>query len=403
MPPMRAQQGIPTVSVIMANYRGGATIARALDSVLAQTMGDLEVIVADDASPDDSVAVVSAIIARDARVRLIAAPQNGGPARTRNLALAQARGEWIAIVDSDDIIHPERLERLLAAAAQFKADIVADDLLHFHDDGAPPTLLLAGHDTPFAVSAETWVTAGMDGKMPALGYLKPLIRSAALGALRYDESLRIGEDYDLLLRTLLGGASMWIVPEPWYLYRRHSGSISHRLAANDVAAMLANQDRLQAGIKPDATLAQAFAQRRDALQGALDFGRLVAAIKARRPVPALEIVMRRPTLLKRLWTSFTEGRQRRAAQPQVASAGGLLNLDKRAALPAYVPSTQVDWTRFRRDPAWLALAIEGVNANQIVAKDSAARYAAGFIPAAAPTAATRNQIATDANAPAVAT
>ncbi|UXN72616.1 glycosyltransferase [Devosia sp. A8/3-2] len=401
MQPTRAQQGIPTVSVIMANYRGGATLARALDSVLAQTMGNLEIIVADDASPDDSVSVVTSIMARDERVRLVASPQNGGPARTRNLALAQARGQWIAIVDSDDIVHPERLERLLAAAAQFKADIVADDLLHFHEDGSPPTLLLANHDTPFPVSAETRVTAGMDGKLPALGYLKPLIRAEALGLLRYDETLRIGEDYDLLLRALLAGASMWIVPEPWYLYRRHSGSISHRLSANDVDAMLANQAQLLAGIKPDAGLTQAFAHRRDALQGALDFGRLVEAIKARSLGTALNLLVRRPALLQRLWTSFTEGRQRRAAKPQAAVLSGLLNPDKHASLPAYVPSRDVDWTRFRRDPAWLAFATHGVNAHQIIAKDTAARYAAGFIPAAAAPTPIRNQLAT--NAPAVAT
>lgn len=401
MQPTRAQQGIPTVSVIMANYRGGATLARALESVLAQTMGNLEIIVSDDASPDDSVSVVTSIMARDERVRLLASPQNGGPARTRNLALARARGQWIAIVDSDDIVHPERLERLLAAAEQFKADIVADDLLHFHEDGSPPTLLLADHDTPFPVSAEAWVTAGMDGKLPALGYLKPLIRAEALGLLRYDETLRIGEDYDLLLRTLLAGASMWIVPEPWYLYRRHSGSISHRLSTNDVDAMLANQAQLLAGLKPDASLAQAFAQRRDALQGALDFGRLVEAIKARSPGTALKIIAQRPALLRRLWTSFTEGRQRRTATPQVAASTGLLNLDKHASLPAYVPSQNVDWSRFRRDPAWLTLATQGVSAHQIIAKDAAARYAAGFIPAAAAPAPTRNPLAT--NAPAVAT
>ena len=401
MQPTRAQQGIPTVSVIMANYRGGATLARALESVLAQTMGNLEIIVADDASPDDSVAVVTSIMARDERVRLLASPQNGGPARTRNLALARARGQWIAIVDSDDIVHPERLERLLAAAGHFKADILADDLLHFHEDGGPPTLLLADHDKPFPVSAEAWVTAGMDDKLPALGYLKPLIRAEALGLLRYDETLRIGEDYDLLLRTLLAGASMWIVPEPWYLYRRHSGSISHRLSVNDVDAMLANQAQLLAGIKPEAGLAHAFAQCRDALQGALDFGRLVEAIKARSPGTVLKIIARRPALLRRLWTSFAEGRQRRVAKPQAATSTGLLNLDKHAALPTYVPSQDVDWSRFRRDPTWLALATQGVSAHQIIAKDAAARYAAGFIPAAAAPTPIRNQLAT--NAPAVAT
>src|SRR3546814_392754 len=147
---------------------------------LAQTMAEFELIVSDDGSRDASIAHIYRLMAEDSRVRLLTAEANGGPARCRNRALDMARGQWIAIVDSDDIIHPERFERLLAAAAQHQADIVADDLLLFFEDGTEPRLML-GEETDhcFMVSSEQWVRTGVDGS-PALGYLKPMIRSSRL-------------------------------------------------------------------------------------------------------------------------------------------------------------------------------------------------------------------------------
>src|SRR5262245_38740620 len=103
--------GGPLISVIMANYQGSRYIERAVTSVLGQSVGDLELIISDDASTDDSLGVVARLAAHDPRVRLVRADQNGGPARCRNRALDLAQGSWIAIVDSDDLIHPERFAR----------------------------------------------------------------------------------------------------------------------------------------------------------------------------------------------------------------------------------------------------------------------------------------------------
>ena len=204
--PAHVDLSSPLISVVMANYQAGPKIVRALDSVLGQSISNLEVIVSDDASGDDSIALVRQAMQADKRIRLIEAERNGGPARSRNRALEAARGQWIAIVDSDDIIHPERFERLLAAADYFHADVVADDLLHFHEDGAPIRFLLDDEQKyPFAVTPEAWVLAGVQPGTAPLGYLKPMIKASALGSLRYDETLRIGEDYDLLLRVLLSG------------------------------------------------------------------------------------------------------------------------------------------------------------------------------------------------------
>ena len=100
----------PLVSIVTANYNGAAFLPAAARAVLAQTLGDFEWIVADDASTDDSGAVIAQVTGGDPRVRFLTAERNGGPAGARNRALAAARGRWIAVFDSDDEMAPERLE-----------------------------------------------------------------------------------------------------------------------------------------------------------------------------------------------------------------------------------------------------------------------------------------------------
>ena len=194
----------------MASYRAERFIESALGSVLAQSLGDFEVIVCDDASTDGTTAIVRSVMRRDSRVRLVELAENGGPARARNRALDEARGEWVAIVDADDLVHPERFEQTLSAAHHFKADVIADDLLFFDEERGTVAHLLEGETfgRPIALTADLLLA---DRDEVPLGYLKPLMRKAMVDGLRYDESLTVGEDFDLLLRLLLaerkGGSS----------------------------------------------------------------------------------------------------------------------------------------------------------------------------------------------------
>ncbi len=110
----RRSPTIPTVSVLIPAYNAARWLDRTLDSVLAQTVADIEVIVVDDGSPDDTAEIVRRRAATDPRVRLIQQP-NGGVTRARNLGLAEARAPFIAPIDSDDIWHPTRLAVHLAA------------------------------------------------------------------------------------------------------------------------------------------------------------------------------------------------------------------------------------------------------------------------------------------------
>jgi succinoglycan biosynthesis protein ExoO len=319
----------PLVSVVMANHEGGRYLGAAIESVLVQSLNDLELIVVDDASADDSVAIMEGAAARDGRVRPIRLAENGGPARARNAALAVARGHWVAIVDSDDLIHPERFERLLAAAARTGADVVADDLMHFHEDGTPVRFLLGRrYHESFFVSAGDLIRSG-SGHAPALGYLKPVIRAELLSDLHYDEAVRIGEDQDLLLRILLKDANFWVVPTPWYLYRRHSGSISHRLSPDEVTGMIDSQRRLlrlEGSRHPE--IVRPLKRRVRRLEKALAFARLVTDAKRGAWGPAAGALLCRPQLAVPLAVSVREHFRKAAADAPAAKrpwpAGPLL-------------------------------------------------------------------------------
>lgn len=128
----------PAVSVIMAAHNSGGFISQAIASVQAQTRGDWELIVVDDASDDGTPDVVTAIAAADPRVRLIALERNfGAPAGPRNVGIRAARGRWVAILDDDDLWHPQKLDLQLNALALSGAGFASAGLIDFVDGSAP--------------------------------------------------------------------------------------------------------------------------------------------------------------------------------------------------------------------------------------------------------------------------
>jgi teichuronic acid biosynthesis glycosyltransferase TuaG len=124
------------VSIITPAYKAARIMPATIESVLAQTWPHWEMLVADDCSPDDTREVVRAWSARDPRIQLIPLQRNGGPAAARNAALAQARGRWIAFLDSDDLWLPTKLERSIAFAQQQQAALVYTGFRRISADGS---------------------------------------------------------------------------------------------------------------------------------------------------------------------------------------------------------------------------------------------------------------------------
>lgn len=98
------------VSVIMPAYNSEGYIADAIKSVIYQTYKNIELIICDDASSDNTVKIITETVGSDSRVKIIRKTENSGVAKTRNAAIEQANGRYIAFLDSDDIWKPEKLK-----------------------------------------------------------------------------------------------------------------------------------------------------------------------------------------------------------------------------------------------------------------------------------------------------
>jgi glycosyltransferase involved in cell wall biosynthesis len=219
--------------VIIPTYNRAGLLAAAIDSVLDQeltgtglTPADIEIIVADDGSTDATAQVVARY---GARVRYLALPHRGQPAAPRNGALAVAQGEFVALLDSDDLFLPQKFAlQLPALRADPSAALVYSDGRFFIDDPTQATgYVQAGLPTP---------SGDIFGDLLRGNFLAPpvvLIRRAWLDKVgHFDESaeLRAVEDYDLWLRLAIHAPARF-VPGEVAAIRRHPGNISADAAA----------------------------------------------------------------------------------------------------------------------------------------------------------------------------
>jgi glycosyltransferase involved in cell wall biosynthesis len=106
----------PLVSIIICVYNGERYLGLTLDSVLSQTYANIEILIVNDGSKDGSQEIIEKYAAGDARIRWFSRANSGLPA-CRNFAFASAKGEWIAVIDQDDLCYPDRIEKQLAVAA----------------------------------------------------------------------------------------------------------------------------------------------------------------------------------------------------------------------------------------------------------------------------------------------
>ena len=240
----------PDVSVIIAAWKAEGFLERAVKSALASNGVNVEVIVVDDASPDGTIALALTLASADARVIAERLGTNGGPSAARNRAIDLATGRYVAVLDADDTMAPERLATMVKHADATGADITVDNMIEVDEAGRR---LGAGHfltSDAFALDRDidltTWVALNEPMKAgDCIGYLKPLIRRQALvkAGARYDLALRNSEDYYLVADLLAGGMRMKYLASAGYFYTRSSGSTSHRLRPAHTQAWLDAEKR----------------------------------------------------------------------------------------------------------------------------------------------------------------
>lgn len=211
------------VSVVIPVFNGERYLDQAVESVLAQTHSDFELIIVDDGSSDDSANIAERRARRDARVRLLRQP-NGGVAAARNTGLEAARGEWVACLDHDDLMLPHRLERQIAfIAAHPEVKLFGSVCEYINERGRP-----CGH----TVSAPLRSRADLDallakGRLIGLTHPSVIMHRETIRALGgYDPAMEPAEDLDLWMRVAQAGHLVLQDDEVLTRYRVHGRSIT---------------------------------------------------------------------------------------------------------------------------------------------------------------------------------
>ncbi len=291
----------PDVSFVIAAFNADLTIDRAVRSALAQEGVSVEVLVVDDCSTDFTADVVKGI--GDKRVRLLPLVQNRGPGGARNAGLEAAKGRWVAVLDADDAVQPDRMTRMIGRAEKASAPIAIDNLEIARLGDRRRTMF-----APAALSRtpELSLAAFIEGNMLFkstfnYGYVKPAFERRFLekNGLRYDEVLRIGEDYLLLAAALANGRCV-IEPKPGYIYHVMAGSISRVLELHHVEAMIAADATFASAHRLEGAGLAAFRRRERNLRDAAAFLSLVRHIKEGSPFKALSAAFRNPVAVGHL-------------------------------------------------------------------------------------------------------
>ncbi|MFI0718364.1 glycosyltransferase family 2 protein [Streptomyces sp. NPDC021224] len=215
---------MPLVSVVMPVHNSAATLGASVRSVLAQTHADVELLVTDDASTDDSMDLLRELARQDERVLPRAAPEQGGAARARNLAMERAQGDYVAFLDSDDMWLPEKLERQLAFAAAGDAPLTFTS--YYKVDGDHTGEACDFTPNGRVVAARERVTYRDMLVQDHIGALTAMYDRDALGT-RLMPDMPKRQDYALWLSIMRDGHPARGLQEPLAVYRAgRAGSLS---------------------------------------------------------------------------------------------------------------------------------------------------------------------------------
>lgn len=319
------QSGTPRVSVLVPVYNSAETLERCLRSAMRQTIGDIEILVADDGSKDTSADVAEALAREDHRIVVLRLWPNGGKPAAMNRMVSVARGTWVAVLDADDAFAEQRLEKLLGAAdAQGpQVDMVADNLVYV-DSGADQVVQTAfeTNAAPRLISKADLLQSANSFASFDFGILKPMMRTAFIRrtGLSYFDT-RLAEDFYYLLTFFLAGGKGVLISEPLYFWTMPFGAISRAWTSTgsgawryDYRTALAANEHFIAAIdsraEPD-TIAMLEARSRQykVMIHYLDAQR---AASEKRYLACFRAILLHPStyslLLRRIWGRLAKGR-----------------------------------------------------------------------------------------------
>lgn len=209
-------EGYGTVSIVMPSYNSERFIAESIASVQAQTYGDWELLIVDDCSTDGTVAVTESVAKDDSRIHVFSNERNSGAAFSRNRALREAKGDWVAFLDSDDLWEPEKLERQLAFMCDNACSFSYTDYETMDEGGKPLGRCYSGpvHITRACMRRYCWP-----------GCLTVMYDRRKVGLVQITD-LKKHNDYAMWLKVV-DKAECLLLPEVLGRYRVRETSISH--------------------------------------------------------------------------------------------------------------------------------------------------------------------------------
>jgi glycosyltransferase involved in cell wall biosynthesis len=221
---------VPAISILLPFHNAADTLAEALESLLAQTFGDWELLAVDDRSGDDSAEIVASFASRDPRVRLMANAGPPGIVGALQTAANATSAEWVARMDADDRCHPERLARQVERAGE--ADVITANVSLFEPLGEGMARYVAWVN---ALATHEDIANARFIENPVI-HPTVLMRRRVLDAAGGYRDVPWAEDHDLWLRMLQHGARFAKVPECLLEWRDSAGRLTRSDARYDEKA-----------------------------------------------------------------------------------------------------------------------------------------------------------------------
>ena len=202
------------ISVLMSLYNADKYLTEAMDSILAQTYPDFEMIVVNDKSTDKSGDILKAFAQKDPRIVILENAQNLGLTRSLNRGLAIAKGEYVARMDADDISAPDRFQKQVAFLDMHPDYSFVSCIGRYIDENGNPEQLRPFPETNEEIYA-------MMPKVDAVMHPGAMFRRKDIAQIgNYCEDFRVVQDYDLWFRGMAAGYKFYNIQEPLVLFRR---------------------------------------------------------------------------------------------------------------------------------------------------------------------------------------
>lgn len=206
-----------SVSIITPTFNSERFIAETILSVQAQTYKDWEMIIVDDCSTDRTAEIVASFQEKDSRIKYLYNSTNKGSAFSRNLALQKAKGKWIAFLDSDDLWHPEKLEKQIEFMTRNDIHFSYTNYCEIDESSKEVGVLISGPEviTNKLMRAYCWP-----------GCLTVMYDAEFLGLMQTAE-IKINEEYALWIK-ISSVANCHLLDENLAKYRRHNNSLTDK-------------------------------------------------------------------------------------------------------------------------------------------------------------------------------